>query len=371
MGKRWTKQDEKFIKDNWREMSDKDIAEKLGRTNNAIRNRRQKLDIKRPSSHCSKFNNGLHWNKEKTEYLKQNYGEMKVKDIAAELNTTKQAVKDKASKLSITEKEGKWDKDEIHYLKQNYGPNSNNTAKEIAKKLDRSLDSVQNKIKNEGLSYVEQKSFTKQELEFLEESYEDFTHKELAKKLDRHKATVTNQLNRMNLIKTPQYSQEEKNFIEDNWQELSDHEIAEKLDRSVVSIRKKRRSLDCKRDTFVNTEKHWKWEETCEKAAKEIYNNVETQKVFENNLRADIYVKSKNLVIDAKTSCYRGLNDLKKYEKCENVDKVLVWSMRPVTDTNNAVKVLDINDLQQKVSFDIKSNLNKENLKKQKKVVSY
>jgi len=230
---------------------------------------------------------------------------------------------------------------------------------------------VQNKIKHEDLSYVEQKPFTDEELEFLEENYKEYTHEEIAGKLDRHKQTVSNQLNKMGLIKTPHYSQEEKKFIEDNWQDLSDHEIAEELERSVVSVRKKRRSLDCKRDTFVNTEKHWQWEEVCEKAAKEIYNNVETQKVFENNLRPDIYVKSRNLVIDAKTSCYRGLNDLKKYKECENVDKVVVWSMRPVTDTNNAVKVSDINDIQEKVSFDMKDNLDEENLEKQKKIVNY
>lgn len=266
----------------------------------------------------------------------------------------------------------KWTDKEEKYLKNNYGPKSDMTAKEIAQKLDRSLDSVQNKIKYEDLSYVQQNSFTEQEIEYLKNNYKHMTHEELAKELDRDKQTITQRLNIMDLIKTPTYSKKEKDFIKNNWQDLSDHQMADELDRSVISARKKRRAMGLKRDTFVNTEKHWDWEETCEKVAKEIYDSVKTQKVFDNGLRPDIYVEGKNLVIDAKTSCYRGLNDLEKYYDCKKVEKVVVWSMRPVKDTKNAVKVLDINDLQSKVHFDVKNNLkDKVNSVEQKKVVEY
>jgi len=258
----------------------------------------------------------------------------------------------------------RWTDDEVKFLKENYGENGSMTAKEIADDLDRTLNSVQGKIKTENLSYTEQKSFSDKELEYLKNNYQTKTHKELAEKLDRNKQTITDQLNRMDLTKTPFYKEEEIKFIKGNWKSMSDHEMADEIDRSVVSLRKKRRSLGLKRSSFVNTEEHWTWEEACEKAAKDIYNNVETQKVMEG-LRPDIFVPEKGLVIDAKTSCYRGLNDLKKYKNLDQVEKVVVWSMRPVKNANNRFEVFDINDLNEMISFDIKEELEAESEIKQ------
>lgn len=305
------------------------------------------------------------WTDEEVRYLKRNYLDKKYSTIADELDRTTSSVKCKASKLGLKKQTGTWEEKEVKFLKQNYGQDGKMTAKEISKELDRSVDSVQNKIKNENLSYVEQKSFSDRELEYLKNNYKTKTHEEMAEKLDRHKQTITDQLNRMNLIKTPFYEEEELEFIEENWKSLSDHEIADKIGRSVISVRKKRRSIGLKRSTFVNTEKHWDWEEACEKAAKEIYNYIETQRVMDNGLRPDIFVPDKNLVIDAKTSCYRGLNDLKKYKKLNEVDKVVVWSMRPVKKANNSFEVLDKNDLNDMVSFDIKEEVETESKVKQ------
>lgn len=304
------------------------------------------------------------WNEDELEYLKDNYLDKKYSTIADELERTESSIKSKASKLGLKKQTGTWEEKEVRFLKENYGESGEMTAKEIANKLDRSLDSVQNKIKNENLSYVEQRPFSDKELEYLKNNYQTKTHKELAKKLDRDKQTVTDQLNRMDLVKTPYYKEEEIRFIKENWESMSDHEMADEIDRSVVSLRIKRRSLGLKRSTFVNTEEHWTWEEACEKAAKEIYNNVESQKVIEG-LRPDIFVPEKNLVIDAKTSCYRGLNDLKKYKNLDQVEKVVVWSMRPVKNANNRFEVLDINDLNKMVSFDIKEELETESEIKQ------
>jgi len=356
VAKKWTKEEEKFIEENWKSLSDAEIAKEIDRTKNAIRNRRNKLGIKRPRSHSGKFNQGTHWTTEKTEFLRKNYQEMDYSEIAKELNVTIKAVRSKVSKLDLKNKQDKWSNNETEFLRKNYGLNSDMTARQIANELDRSLDSVQNKIKLENLSYVEQKSFSDKEVEYLKNNYKTKTHKELADELNRNKSSITQHLNRLNLYKTPTYSEQEKKFIKENWKSLSDHEMADEINRSVVSLRKKRRSLGLKRSSFVNTEEHWTWEEACEKAAKEIYNNVETQKVMEG-LRPDIFVPEKNLVIDAKTSCYRGLNDLKKYKNLDQVDKVVVWSMRPVKNANNRFEVFDINDLNNMVSFDIEQEL--------------
>jgi len=304
------------------------------------------------------------WTDDEVKYLKDNYANKKYSAIADELERTESSIKCKASKLGLKKQTGKWEEKEVRFLKENYGESGEMTAKEIANELDRSLDSVQNKIKNENLSYVEQRPFSDKELEYLKNNYQTKTHKELAEKLDRNKQTITCRLNRMDLVKTPFYNKEEIKFIKENWKSMSDHEMADKIDRSVVSLREKRRSLGLKRSSFVNTEEHWTWEEACEKAAKDIYNNVEAQKVMEG-LRPDIFVPEKGLVIDAKTSCYRGLNDLKKYENLDQVEKVVVWSMRPVKNANNRFEVLDVNDIDKMVSFDIKEELETESEIKQ------
>lgn len=73
---------------------------------------------------------------------------------------------------------GKWTEEEIKFLKENYRELE---SKEIAKKLNRSISSIRNK-----LFYLDinKKKWTKKEIEFLQEHIEN-TDKYLAKKLNR------------------------------------------------------------------------------------------------------------------------------------------------------------------------------------------
>lgn len=372
MGRKWSEKDEEFIRDNFTEMSDSELADKLDRSKNSIRNRRKKeLGLTRPKCHSGKFNNGIYWSDEKVKFLKNNYHDMTKHEIAEKLDCSSGAVRDKASRLGLKKNHHMTDQI-ILFIRKIHHSNSDWTIQEIADYLDLTFHQVHNAIRRHGLTHQEQRKWTEDEVEFLKSNYQDFTDSELAERLDRCVGVIRDKRLSLGLNKTPFYSDKERDFIKNNWEDLSDYEMADKLDRSVISVRQKRRGMGLKRDTFVDTEKHWHWENTCEKIAKKLYDGVKIQKVFDNGLRPDIYVEPKNLVIDAKTSCYRGLNDLKKYYDCKKVEKVVVWSMRPVKDTKNAVKVLDINDLQSKVDFDLKNDL-KSTVKpvKQKKVVEY
>lgn len=354
MGSKWTEKEENFIKENWREKSDRELSKKLDRSINAIRNRRQKLDIRRPESHSGKFNQGIEWTKEKKEFLKENYEDMAYKEIANQLNTSTQAIKDKAARLNL-EKQRRLSEDEIEFIKRHHVAESDYTIKKIAKELNLTFNQVSNAIKRYNLSYVNQEDFKDKEIKHLKHHYSEKTVDELADDLDRSWGSVMQKIQQLGLEKTPTWSNEELNFIEDNWRELSDSVIADKLDRSKLMVGRKRREMNLKYDTFVDTKNHWKWEKLCEKVASSLYGSVETQKVFQNNLRPDIYVEDKNLVIDAKLSVYSGaIEDVKKYYNLEDVNEVFIWSFRSYKPYSKDVSILDKNDL--------KNQLNDKNL---------
>jgi len=138
---RWTEKEDQFLKDNYRDLSDKELADELNRSKSAIRNRRsKKLDLKRPDSHCGKFNHGIHWSEEKENFLKLNYDSMKYQEIAEKFGTSYQAVLNKACELNLV-KQNVWKQKEIDFVRENYKQMGD---KELAKKLDMNKIGIRN-----------------------------------------------------------------------------------------------------------------------------------------------------------------------------------------------------------------------------------
>ena len=46
--RRWTQEEDEFIKNNYLQLSDQELGEHIGRTQSAVRSERQKLDLHRP-----------------------------------------------------------------------------------------------------------------------------------------------------------------------------------------------------------------------------------------------------------------------------------------------------------------------------------
>lgn len=328
-------------------MSDRQISNNLDRSVNAIRNRRQKLDIKRPDSHSSKFNDGIHWDEEKDQYLRDNYSDTKYSDIAAELGCSESAVKCRAARLNL-EKQRRLSDKEIEIIENMHTEDSDYTMSDIGDKLGLTRQQVANAISTYNLSYREQREFTEDEIQHIKENYSNETVKSIAERFDRNWGSVMQKIQQLGLKKTPKWTDNELEFIKDNWQDMSDSEIADQLKRPRLMVGTKRRDMGLKHDTFVDTKNHWRWEKLCEKVAKSLYDSVETQNVFDNDLRPDIFVQDKNLVIDAKLGVYKGaVSDVKKYYSLDQVDEVIIWSCRSYKPSAENVKILDKNNLKQ------------------------
>jgi len=84
------------------------------------------------------------WTKEEEELLKREYrySLQSIKDLASKLSVTESAVRNKLATLGILASCVFWTSTEIQFLEDNY---SSLSAKQIAKKLGRSISSVESK----------------------------------------------------------------------------------------------------------------------------------------------------------------------------------------------------------------------------------
>ena len=88
--KRYTSSELEYIKDNFAEMTCKEIGDVLGRTEQSVRAKCFELNLHKKESP---------WTEEEINFIKQNYMEMKTSDICAILQRSKSAVELKASRL--------------------------------------------------------------------------------------------------------------------------------------------------------------------------------------------------------------------------------------------------------------------------------
>lgn len=88
-----------------------------------------------------------YWTNDEIEYLQQNYGVIKLDDIAIKLNRSRSSVAGKASQLGLY-RPGRWTEDELQYLRDNY---KNKTYKQLSLELGRSKTAIDLKINRLGL----------------------------------------------------------------------------------------------------------------------------------------------------------------------------------------------------------------------------
>ena len=100
-GENYTKEEDKFLFDNAKDMSVKDIAKKLGRPINGVRTRMNRLGIDLRKIKGTELRL---WTKEDDEYLKENYAIMNVVDLAKKLDRTTSAIHSRKDKLEIENK---------------------------------------------------------------------------------------------------------------------------------------------------------------------------------------------------------------------------------------------------------------------------
>lgn len=126
----WSKEEEDFLRDNYQKISNEEIAQKLNRSNDAIKKRARVLGLTKTKVNFN-FKTGV-WGKEEEELLRESYQKKSYQEIADMLNRSYNSVKVRAKVLGLTKDqnnpfsciEGKiWTESEVDILKQEYSHN--------------------------------------------------------------------------------------------------------------------------------------------------------------------------------------------------------------------------------------------------------
>lgn len=103
-GKWWSESEKEFIKENYKELSVGELAEELGRTEKATRNKIERMGIKLSSLERAKKNSGGGrnlWTEKEIQFLKENYTEKTDEEIGTEIGRSASAVAAKRARLGL------------------------------------------------------------------------------------------------------------------------------------------------------------------------------------------------------------------------------------------------------------------------------
>lgn len=183
----WTEEEVEFLKENYKEMEDKELAKKLGRNTKTISWKRLSLGLRKRRA----------WTEEETRFLIDNWEDMSDEKLAIKLNRSKISVKQQRLKLKLNYfLIKKWVKKETEILIKLYPSRKN---KEIAKVLNKTRIAVKEKAKRLGLR--KPKKFFSEHSHELWENDGNFRRKALkALNENRERAirTSTERIKRMN-----------------------------------------------------------------------------------------------------------------------------------------------------------------------------
>lgn len=144
--RKWTKEEDDFIKENTDILSTYDIAQKLNRTPVAISKRRNALGIKCTKNIVS-VQSEKSWKDSEIEFLRTNIGNETYENIAKHLGRTEKAVMVQATRMNIITNGSVWTKGEEMLLKKF----SDRTIYELVFILERSEKSIRHKAKQLGI----------------------------------------------------------------------------------------------------------------------------------------------------------------------------------------------------------------------------
>lgn len=139
----WSKRDRNYLLKNLGKKTNREIAEHLGIKTFKVDHYIQRQGLAR-------YKKKPEWTEAERDFLKSNYKKIPTSDIALKLNRTIDSIKNTASRMGISESlKRPWSIKEEEYLKTNY---KKMTVKDIAAVLNRSKESVSGKISRSGFS---------------------------------------------------------------------------------------------------------------------------------------------------------------------------------------------------------------------------
>lgn len=204
------------------------------------------------------------WTQDEIDFLTKWYGKKSGKEIAKHLNRTIDSVRRKADRLEITSQKNRirgkeWTDADIGYIKENYGKKSNT---EIARALHRTNRSIQAKAQRMGLTDSEKKQdstpWTEEEIAYLESKYDKQGVDHIAKKLNRSKTSIKRKANSIGINAYVGENPHVKTFA-----------YCFNCDSRVINRWIDKFGLPCKKihrgkSTYktINVKQFWKWAET-------------------------------------------------------------------------------------------------------------
>lgn len=91
MGKKWRKEEDDFLKENYEKLSNPIISNKLNRSVDAVQQRASSLGLKKPEI----------WSERDKKYLEKKYLNLTIKELAKNLNKSEYSVQRKLSSLGL------------------------------------------------------------------------------------------------------------------------------------------------------------------------------------------------------------------------------------------------------------------------------
>lgn len=201
----------------------------------------------------NKYNNDL--TNEDYDFIKKNYNNMSVIEIAKILSKAKSTIYKAIYKLNLEydNRNGKpWTKEEIDFLKENF---NKYTYAEIAKKLKRSEKAVQSRAHMLNIVKKEtSKNWTKEEIEFLKENINKLNYKEISKHINRTIGAIYNKVYELQLINddfknSRVLKRDQVLFIIANYETMTDSQLATKFCCSIEAISAVRHKYNLKKES--------------------------------------------------------------------------------------------------------------------------
>lgn len=97
---RWTEEETKYLLENYNELTDRELAGKLGRSREAVSSKREKMGLLKDAADNQ-------WTMKEVIYLKEHYLKRTDKQIAEKLNRTRKAVTEQRRRMGMDKKGGK------------------------------------------------------------------------------------------------------------------------------------------------------------------------------------------------------------------------------------------------------------------------
>jgi len=253
--RRWTREEDEYLRATFKTTRAREIAVRLGRTRSGVAQRALRvLLLPRKGARPS----GVKWALEADAFLHANYGMVRSREIAATLHRTVNAVHDRAHRLHLTRRTVRgpnraWSVEDEQYVRENYGKVS---REEIAKWLNRTPAAVSTRAGSPHWGPAPQRRSRKDwdpvEDAVLRESYGKTPTQTIGRALGRTVSSVHSRAHKLGLARpTPMTSRQawatdEDDLLRAMYGKIRPGEISRKIGRTRPSVHHRAERLGLK-----------------------------------------------------------------------------------------------------------------------------